>query len=115
MSTLLMAAFWVLAMAGLPAMAEPSAAGLWQKTAEDGRPLGWFLIVERHGVYEGAIVKMWMRTGDNPNPICTGCRGTIAGNQPILGISSIRDMKRNGLSMRAAISSTRATAMSAPQ
>jgi uncharacterized protein DUF2147 len=95
--TLLAAGFSVLAMAGLPAgTQERTAAGLWQKTLEDGQPIGWFLIVERRGVYEGAIVKMWMKPGEDPNPVCTQCRDDRR-NSPVLGIPFIRDMKRNGL------------------
>ena len=32
--------------------AEPTAAGLWQKI-EDGKTEGWFLVIERNGLYEG--------------------------------------------------------------
>ena len=44
----------LLAAAPSARAAEPSAAGLWQKV-EDGKPVGWFLVVERDGIFEGAI------------------------------------------------------------
>jgi hypothetical protein len=79
-----------------PAQAGPSAAGLWQKT-EDGKPDGWFLVVDRDGsMFEGAIAKMFMKSGDDPNPLCTKCTDDRK-NQPWLGLSFIRDMKRDGL------------------
>ena len=81
-----------------PAVAQsgPSAAGLWQKT-EDGKPDGWFLIVDRDGsMFEGAIAKMFLKSGDDPNQLCTKCTDDRK-NQPWLGLSFIRDMKRDGL------------------
>jgi hypothetical protein len=79
-----------------PALAaEPSAAGLWQKT-EDGKPAGWFLVVERDGIFEGAIAKTFPKPGENPNEVCSKCVDDRK-DAPWLGISLIRDMKRNGL------------------
>ena len=75
--------------------AEPSAAGLWQKV-EDGRTAGWFLVVDRDGIFEGAIAKTFPKPGENPNEICSKCTDDRK-NAPWLGISLIRDMKRNGL------------------
>src|SRR5215471_17910885 len=73
---------------------EPSAVGLWEKTI-DGKPVVWVLFVERDGVYEGAMAKIFLRPGDDPNQACTKCTDDRK-NAPMLGISFIRGMKRNG-------------------
>jgi hypothetical protein len=75
--------------------AGPSAAGLWQKTV-DGKPDGWFLVVDHDGIFEGAIAKMFLNSGEDPNQLCTKCTDDRK-NQPWLGLSFIRDMKRDGL------------------
>jgi uncharacterized protein DUF2147 len=78
-----------------PQTAQPSAAGLWQKT-EDGQPVLWTLIVAHDNVYEGVMVKLFPRPQDEANPICTRCVDDRKG-QPLIGMSFIRDMKRRGM------------------
>jgi uncharacterized protein (DUF2147 family) len=88
-------AFVVAAPLAASAVDLSSAAGLWQKV-EDGKTSGWFLIVDHNGIFEGAFAKLFAEPGDAPNPICAKCTDDRK-NAPWLGLSFIRDMKRDGL------------------
>jgi hypothetical protein len=73
--------------------AEPSAAGLWQKT-ENGKPVVWVLVVDHlDGIFEGVIAKTFPV---DTQEICAKCTDDRK-NAPWLGISFIRNMKRVGL------------------
>jgi uncharacterized protein (DUF2147 family) len=84
--------------AGIAARAEPSAVGLWEQVDEKtGRAESWFKITERGGVYEGAIVKIFFKPGEDENWICDKCEGAERG-KPVLGLTLIKGMRRNGTS-----------------
>jgi uncharacterized protein (DUF2147 family) len=91
----------VVSFAALTALAhsakadEPTASGLWEKT-EAGKPVVWVLIFERGGTYEGAIAKRFLKPGDDSGAVCTKCVDDRR-NEPLLDLTFIRGMKRNGL------------------
>ena len=77
---------------------EPSAVGLWEQVDEKtGQPESWFKIVERNGAYEGNIVKIFQKPGEDENWVCHKCEGAEKG-APVLGLALIKGMKRNGMS-----------------
>jgi uncharacterized protein (DUF2147 family) len=85
----------VLAIMSSGCAAEPTAAGLWQKI-EDGKPAAWFLFIDHDGIFEGVVAKTFPLPGEDPDEACTKCTDDRK-DAPMLGISFIRDMRRDGL------------------
>jgi hypothetical protein len=77
---------------------EPSATGLWQSVDDDThQPNAWFLIRDGGGgVYAGAIVRMFLKPGEDPNVACDKCADDRR-NKPWMGLEIIRGMKRDGM------------------
>ena len=85
------------ALPNLARAAEPTAAGLWEKADSSGKPEGWFRLSERNGVFEGQLVKMFPKGGEDPSTWrCTKCEGDQK-DVPVLGITMIKGMKQQGL------------------
>jgi len=84
-------------VAGHALGAEPTAAGIWQAVdQETGQPTGWFLIRDHDGIYDGTIVKMFLKPGESVSVVCDQCKDDRH-DKPWLGLEIIRGMKRDGL------------------
>ena len=76
---------------------EPTAAGLWQAMDDDThQPNAWFLVRDHDGIFDGTIVKMYLKPGDSPGATCDGCKDDRRG-KPWLGLDIVRGMRREGL------------------
>jgi len=77
----------------ISADANSSPVGLWQAIDPDTKqPSGWFLISNDNGVYDGALVKMFLGPDGDPNIVCDKCKDDRH-DQPWLGLQIIRGMK----------------------
>jgi uncharacterized protein (DUF2147 family) len=78
---------------------QPAAAGLWERVDSSGAPAAWFRILDCSGVFRGKMVKIFAAPpGQNPADWrCTACSGDQK-NAPVIGLTFINGMTRNGLS-----------------
>ena len=78
----------------------PTAAGLWQKLDSSGQPEAEFQIMDCNGLYQGKIVKIFPRPGENPSTFrCTECEGEQK-DAPVVGLTLIKGLRREGLDYR---------------
>jgi hypothetical protein len=76
--------------------AEPTVAGFWQQADDEGTVGGWFLLFERDGLVQGALVRGFPKPGETPITVCTKCNDEQK-NAPMLGLIIIKGMQRKGL------------------
>lgn len=82
--------------AASPANQYKTAAGFWQQADDDGFVEGWFFFIERNGLYEGRLVKMFKKPGSPTySDACQKCEGDQKGAL-MLGLTIVKDMKRDG-------------------
>jgi hypothetical protein len=77
---------------------ERTVAGFWQQTDNDGHVGGWFFFLKRDDLYEGRLVKMFPKPGEEDKKVisvCARCAGDQK-NAPMLGLTIIKGMKRTG-------------------
>jgi uncharacterized protein (DUF2147 family) len=73
-----------------------TAAGFWQQVDDDGFVGGWFYFLERDGLYEGRLVKMFKKPGTPDfSDKCEKCEGDQK-DAPMLGLTIVKAMKRDG-------------------
>jgi uncharacterized protein (DUF2147 family) len=78
----------------------PTAKGMWEKIDPSGKPEAKFRIMDCNGAYEGKIVEIFSRPGENPSTFrCTECEGEQK-NAPVIGLTFIKGMRRDGLDYR---------------
>jgi uncharacterized protein (DUF2147 family) len=73
-----------------------TAAGFWQQVDDDGFVGGWFFFVEKNGLYEGRLVKMFKKPGSPEySDKCDKCEGDQK-DAAMLGLTIVKGMKRDG-------------------
>jgi uncharacterized protein (DUF2147 family) len=76
---------------------QPTAAGLWERVDSSGAPAAWFRVLDCGGIFQGKMVRIFSHDGQNPAEWrCTACTGDQQ-NAPVIGLTFIKGMKRNGL------------------
>jgi uncharacterized protein (DUF2147 family) len=79
----------------------PTAAGLWEKLNPSGQPEAEFQIMDCNGLYQGKIVKIFPRPGEeDPSTFrCTECEGEQK-DALVVGLTLIKGLRREGLDYR---------------
>jgi hypothetical protein len=85
----------VLAPAAPLLAAEPTINGFWEQVDDSGKVGGWFLMFERDGFYQGALVRAFPKPGDPVVQVCSKCTDEQK-NAPMMGLIIIKGMQRKG-------------------
>lgn len=89
-----LAALLVLLSEGV--LADISPVGRWEVIDDQGhKPVAIMKIVERNGEFLGKIEKLLPQPGDDPDPVCSNCPGTLKGS-PIRGLTIMQGLKKEG-------------------
>jgi uncharacterized protein (DUF2147 family) len=84
----------------LARVGNPTAEGLWERLDSSGNPEAEFRITDCNGLYQGKIVKIFPRPGEDPSTLrCSECEGDQK-NAPVIGLTFIKGMRREGLEYR---------------
>lgn len=80
----------------LDASAQLSPVGLW-RTVDDstGKTRALVRISDEGGELVGRIEKLFIQSGEDPQPVCSRCDGANK-NQPVLGMVILRGLRRSG-------------------
>ena len=71
-------------------------AGVWKQIDPDTGKVGALVtLTESGGVFKGSFSKLYLDSGDDPNPLCRKCPGSQRG-KPLLGLVFIDGMRRSG-------------------
>jgi uncharacterized protein (DUF2147 family) len=75
---------------------EPSPAGLWRNIDDTtGKAKALIRVTEHSGEFSGRIEKIFPEPGEDPNPKCDKCEGTLKG-QPNLGMTIMSGFRLDG-------------------
>ena len=99
MDLLFLAVFTVMAVGGAPASLVPDGPtpeGQWA-TMDDqtGTPRSLVRVSVRDGQLTGVIERLLLRPGEEPEPLCTRCSGSLH-NKPVLGMEILHGHRRDG-------------------
>lgn len=75
-----------------------SITGRWTTIDDDsGEEKSIVEIAERGGKFYGKVVKIFVKPGDDPDPVCKDCPSDdTRHNKKIIGMEIIRDLKKSG-------------------
>jgi uncharacterized protein (DUF2147 family) len=83
-------------IAGNAIAAEPTPVGVWTTIDDDShQPRSEVEISEDNGVLSGKVVHIYPKPDEPADPRCIDCKGERH-NQPVLGMTILWNMRRNG-------------------